>query len=634
MIGAEFDLLRILLDYAPAAIAVFDRNMTYIAASRRYIADYRLTDTEIVGRSHYDVFPEIPEQWKAIHRRCLAGAVERAEEEPFLRADGRLDWVRWEIHPWHEQSGAIGGIILFSEVITARKLAAEALLESEKRFRVALASAPLTVFNQDQDLRYTWISNPTLGETAESVIGRTDDEILGPESAAQLSALKRRALGAGKSTQEEVLVRNHGASAYYDLFIEPVHNEDHEVIGITGAAYDVTELKRTQQQLLELNHTLEERIRQRTAEVQDLYDNSPTGYHSLDVDGNVVRINQTELDWLGYTRDDVIGRPIAAFLTPASCTIFQAHFPGYKARGWLRDLELELIRKDGSILPVIVSATAIYDETGNYVMSRSTVFDNTERKEAEYALRHANVEIEQAMRLKDEFLANMSHELRTPLNGILTASEILAEQIYGPLNERQMRSLRHVETCGRHLLAIIDDLLDISKIEAGKLELELQPVAIDEICRASLLLVSESAQKKQIQLSYNNRLPYATIQADPLRLKQILVNLLDNAVKFTPEGGDVQLIVDSSGGEEMIDLAVQDSGPGIASANLSKLFQPFSQLDAGLARQFEGAGLGLALVKRLVVQHGGTVYVESAGVAGQGSRFTVSLPRPCVEVHQ
>ena len=234
--------------------------------------------------------------------------------------------------------------------------------------------------------------------------------------------------------------------------------------------------------------------------------------------------------------------------------------------------------------------------------------------------------MERAIRLKDEFLANMSHELRTPLTGMLALGENLQELIYGPLNERQLKILAHIETSSRHLLSLINDLLDLSKIEAGRLDLELQPVIVDDITQASLLFVKEMAFKKNIQLSYLNDQPHTAVVADGRRLKQMLVNLLGNAVKFTPEGGQVVLHVTVDAGVNEIRFAVRDTGVGIPPEAQARLFQPFTQLDSALTRQYEGTGLGLALVKRLAAQHGGTVSVASTGIAGEGSCFTITLP--------
>jgi len=238
----------------------------------------------------------------------------------------------------------------------------------------------------------------------------------------------------------------------------------------------------------------------------------------------------------------------------------------------------------------------------------------------------ANAELRRAARLKDEFLVNMSHELRTPLNAILGMSEALQEEVYGSLNERQRNSLGTIERSGRYLLALIDDILDLSRIEAGKLQLHIGPVSVESVCRASLQLVRPEAEKKQLTLSSTLDGGVTTVLADELRLRQILINLLGNAVKFTPEGGAVGLEVAGDAEQEIVHLAVWDTGPGIREEDVPRLFKAFEQLDGGLSRQHGGTGLGLTLVRRLVEMHGGSVSVESDGLPGKGSRFTVSLP--------
>jgi len=240
------------------------------------------------------------------------------------------------------------------------------------------------------------------------------------------------------------------------------------------------------------------------------------------------------------------------------------------------------------------------------------------------ALSLANAELARAVRAKDEFLAAMSHELRTPLNSIIGLSEALQEDVYGPLNDRQLRSIAIIEESGRHLLALINDILDVSKIEAGKLELTVGPVAIEPVCQASLGIVRQLARKKRQTLSLNLDERVQAIQADARRLKQILVNLLDNAVKFTPEGGAIGLEVQADEEREAVHFTVWDTGIGISAENMSRLFKPFVQLDSRLSREYSGTGLGLVLVQRMAELHGGSVTVESE--VGKGSRFTVSLP--------
>lgn len=252
-----------------------------------------------------------------------------------------------------------------------------------------------------------------------------------------------------------------------------------------------------------------------------------------------------------------------------------------------------------------------------------------ERRVAERTadLSRANAELGQVVRAKDEFLANMSHELRTPLNGILILSEILLEQIRGPINERQAKSLQTIHSSGHHLLSLINDILDLSKVEAGKLELQLETVLVEQICNTSLQFVTEQAHKKDIRLTFQNIDVQAKMEADPRRLKQILINLLSNAVKFTPNGGRVTLKTMIDQDKTAIRFVVEDTGIGIPAEDMVRLFKPFSQLDTSLTREHEGSGLGLALVSRLVELHGGSMQVESEGIPGKGSRFTVLLPR-------
>jgi PAS domain S-box-containing protein len=240
------------------------------------------------------------------------------------------------------------------------------------------------------------------------------------------------------------------------------------------------------------------------------------------------------------------------------------------------------------------------------------------------ALNHTNAELEHANRAKDEFLANMSHELRTPLNSILGISESLLEQRRDPLTDYQARSLQIIESSGRHLLELINDILDLSKIEAGKFDYYPQLVELDALCRSSLTFVKSQAARKMIALTYDNETSVSNITADPRRLKQVLVNLLSNAVKFTPEKGCVTLHVHVDEEQAFVEFAVTDNGIGIAPQDLKLLFQPFVQVDSKLNRQFEGTGLGLSLVEKLTDLHGGSVHVESQ--VGTGSRFTVRLP--------
>jgi signal transduction histidine kinase len=239
-------------------------------------------------------------------------------------------------------------------------------------------------------------------------------------------------------------------------------------------------------------------------------------------------------------------------------------------------------------------------------------------------LKAANEKLIAALQTKDEFLAIVSHELRTPLNAILLQTELMQTGIYGVPDERYSRGLTRVEHSARHLLSLINDILDIAKFESSRIELDLRPVSIPMICHDSLQLIVGAAQKKQIEVVQNFDQAVDVVDGDERRLIQILVNLLSNAVKFTPDGGKVGLDVRGDAKQRLVHLMVWDTGIGIAKKDMLRLFQPFVQLDTRLSRQYEGTGLGLSLVERLTKLHGGTVALESE--VGNGSRFTVSIP--------
>ncbi|HNB37072.1 MAG TPA: GAF domain-containing protein [Anaerolineales bacterium] len=239
-------------------------------------------------------------------------------------------------------------------------------------------------------------------------------------------------------------------------------------------------------------------------------------------------------------------------------------------------------------------------------------------------LTHSNEELARALRVKDEFLAIMSHELRTPLNSILGLSEAMQEERQGTLNEKQKRSLQTIATSGQHLLDMINDILDISKIDSGKFDVYPMVIDLEPLCISSMSFIRQQAFKKSISLNYEKEEALVKIYADPRRLKQMLINLLTNAIKFTPEGGKVSLKVTGDRDNDQVHFSVVDTGIGIASTDMKNLFQPFVQVDSSFTRQFEGTGLGLALVNKLTDLHGGSVSVESE--IGNGSRFTISLP--------
>jgi len=305
------------------------------------------------------------------------------------------------------------------------------------------------------------------------------------------------------------------------------------------------------------------------------------------------------------------------------------------------EAEFRIIHSDQSIHFIRSYGTVLRDTEGIAQRMIGINFNVSDRKEVEEQLLQTNEQLIKATRLKDEFLANMSHELRTPLTAVLGMSEILQKEMLGSVNERQQKALVAIRKGGRHLLELINDILDLSKISSGKVELDLESVSVQNVCDSSLVYVKQQAFHKRVEV-YSNIAPnISNILVDERRLRQILINLLVNAVKFTPKNGKVSLLVSVGCGDTwqgeaivpsqlkdqdlpMILFQVTDTGIGIANRDLQRLFQPFVQLDSGLDRQYEGTGLGLVMVKQIAELHDGQVMVTS--VVGQGSTFTVALP--------
>jgi len=250
------------------------------------------------------------------------------------------------------------------------------------------------------------------------------------------------------------------------------------------------------------------------------------------------------------------------------------------------------------------------------------VRDISERKVTEEALRRAKEAAERASRSKDEFLAGMSHELRTPLNGVIGLSSILRRGTHGGLNEKQAEYVTQIEASGRHLLSLINDVLDLAKIEADRLEPKLAPVEVVSLAEQALGMVREAAVANNVAVEIDLSPSLPTVMADERRTRQVLVNLLGNGIKFTPPGGRVGITATTE--DERVLVAVWDTGIGIPSDRLEDVFVPFQQVDASLDRRHEGTGLGLALSRRLIEAQGGDLRVESR--VGEGSRFYFRLP--------
>lgn len=368
----------------------------------------------------------------------------------------------------------------------------------------------------------------------------------------------------------------------------------------------------------------EEKIRKYSVELEDLYDNAPCGYHSVNADGLIVRINNTELNWFGYSREEVEGKKyIFDMMTTESRNRYMLCFPVLKESGFLTDIELEMVRKDQSVLPVSLSATAIRDPSGGFLMSRSVLFDDTERKQSQEQIMGLNHELElKAAQLEstnkelEGFSYSVSHDLRSPLRAVDGFSRILLED-YGKILDREgIRLLGVIRDNSRKMGNLIDDLLAFSRL--GRKRLEGQPVDMEslvrEVCQEVL-----SKDPGMLPISFG---PLPASWGDRALLYQVWVNLLSNAVKFSSKKEEPSVKVEGILGEDEVIYSVRDNGVGFDMQYYGKLFGVFQRLHS--TDEFPGTGVGLAIVQRVVSRHGGRVWAE--GEEGKGATFFFSLP--------
>ncbi|MFN6514275.1 MAG: ATP-binding protein [Nostoc sp. CreGUA01] len=382
----------------------------------------------------------------------------------------------------------------------------------------------------------------------------------------------------------------------------------------------------------------QEALRQSEAQFRAIFECSSIGIALIDMKAQIVDTNVALGEILGYSREELYGKGFTNYICTqkGDLEIYKQLVSGIRTdfgktskvevkeqpAGRQRiEMERRCRHQDGTLVWTHISVSVIPDSNGQPEFFLAMIEDITERKQTELKLRASQEAAEAASRAKSEFLATMSHELRTPLNAIMGLSQLLQQEIVGSLNEKQKEYINCIYSSGEQLLAVINDILDLSKVEAGKEELLLLPLPVSEICNYAISTVRDRALEKKLQLTCEIAPEADTCIADERRIKQMLLNLLTNAVKFTP-AGKVSLVVQKL--PQGIEFIVSDTGIGIDSSQFQFLFEPFKQLDSQLNRQYEGTGLGLALTRKLARLHGGDVTVTST--LGEGSEFTLFLP--------
>ena len=614
--------LRLFIENAPAAIAMLDRDMRYLYASRRWMADFQVQWEDVVGRSHYEVFPEISDEWKAIHRRCLAGAVERCDEDRFERGDGRVDWVTWEIRPWLDDSGAVGGIIIMSELVTSRRRAEDALRESEERWRTLVNLLPDALLIL-QDDRVTYVNQRALqlwrAERADQLVGRRAEELLPTAEPAALAALQRRSrIGGPAPIWETSIAALDGSAVPVETSAAVVSAEGGLLTQVV--VRDVTE--RTQR---------EARIRVQEALLRETGHIARVGGWSLDVGTGEVIFTEEVARIHGVPTGPAMSNAAVGlqFYPGASGTRLAAALSAAITSGTGYDLQLELATATGSRWVRTIGHPVA--EHGRVVRVNGSVQDITEQIEAAAEIRQLNAELEQRVRRRtaeleaanrdlEAFSYSVSHDLRAPLRAVDGFADILLDDYAAQLPDEAARHLRVIRNGTQRMAALIEDLLRFARL--GRQPLATARVDTRAQVEEALAQLGLPIAGREIALEVGE-LPDA--RGDAGLLRQVWMNLIGNAIKYSRDRPVAHIAI---GAQRQTDGStayfVRDDGVGFDMRYAGKLFGVFQRLHR--VDEFEGTGVGLAIVRRIVERHGGRVWCEAA--EGRGATFLFTLCEP------
>ncbi|NJD77010.1 MAG: PAS domain S-box protein [Candidatus Methanoperedens sp.] len=444
-----------------------------------------------------------------------------------------------------------------------------------------------------------------LGYRTEELVGKKVTEILAEDDILLKGSFLDLIEKSSINNAEKVFLSKDGRKIPVLFSSSMMHDDAGNIQGIICIAKDMTDCR-----------SLEERYR-------NIFDNASDAILTTDLENNITSWNKSAEKIFGWKAEEVTGKGLFQLIAPSMLIEENRQIARDTLEGkTVTGLENVLFRKDGSSIYVNLTTSVLQDISKNKIGISFVIRDITELRKSE-ELQIDKTRLMLANKAKTEFLAIMSHELRTPLNSIIGFSELLKQQVQDELEEKQVHYLDNIISSGRHLLNLINDILDLSRVEAGKIELKIEKIPLHEIIKEATDLIKEAASKSKVTLKTEIDPQLEFLEADRQRLKQVLFNLLGNAVKFSkPEGGTVTLVVREAG--NMAEFRISDTGIGIKKENIGKLFREFTQLESGSSRKYGGSGLGLSIAKQLVELQGGIIMAESR--YGEGSTFAFSLP--------
>ncbi len=457
------------------------------------------------------------------------------------------------------------------------------------------------------------------GADEVQIVGKTDYDFVAINMADTFRENDQKVMKSGESgkNQEWIKFANDGHSELLQTTKIPIFNAEHSLMGVLGIGHDITEIT-----------AVHDELRGNALFLNTLLEAMPVAVFYKDLGGRYTGVNSAFEKLTGYSRSELLGKTVYDISPREFADIYHTKDMELLKKTGFQVYETKVHSVKGMVHDVVYHKATFTDSVGQVAGLIGVVLDVTALRKEEDELHEAKDQAEQANRIKSEFLSNMSHELRTPLNAIIGFSEALKDGLMGKVAENQLEYINDIYISGEHLLSLINDILDLAKVEAGKLELELEQFSLDSVLQNSLSMVKEKALTHRLKVTLEADTMMPEIVADIRKLKQIVYNMLSNAVKFTPDGGDVTIGAHRVG--DMLEITVRDTGIGISTENQAKLFQPFTQIDSILARKYQGTGLGLVMIKHLAELHGGSV--SFASEVNKGSLFSVKIPwREAVE---